>query len=264
MGIGAAIIGGAALAGVGAVASSVVSSSAASKAASEQANAEQAAINAQTAAQNTVEANTAPYIAAGTNALPILQQMTGTAPTASGAPGTGVGPLTQPFQPTVAQLQSTPGYNFTLNQGLEATQNGFAAQGLGTSGAAVKGAANYAENLAATTYQQQFNNYWAQNQSIYNELGGIVGTGQNAALGIASPIVQSGANIAGSLGALGQAQASGTVGSANAITGGLSSLSGSASNYALLSALSGQGSNGLFTGSGLTPTNQANYLYGSS
>ena len=57
---------------------------------------------------------------------------------------------------TQAQLEQTPGYQFTLQQGLQATQSSAAARGLGVSGAALKGAATYATGLADNTYKDQF------------------------------------------------------------------------------------------------------------
>jgi hypothetical protein len=62
-----------------------------------------------------------------------------------------------PGQMTQQQLEATPGYQFTLDQGLKATQSAMAARGLGVSGAALKGAAAYATGLADKTYQDQFN-----------------------------------------------------------------------------------------------------------
>jgi hypothetical protein len=56
-----------------------------------------------------------------------------------------------------SQLQSLPGYQFTLNQGLQAVQDSAAARGLGSSGAALQGAANYATGLADSTYGNQVN-----------------------------------------------------------------------------------------------------------
>jgi hypothetical protein len=168
----------------------------------------------------------------------------------------GYGGLTTPFMPTQAQLAATPGYQFTKNQGLQAVQNSFAAQGLGSSGAAMKGAANYAEGLASTTYQQQFNNYWQQLQNYYNMISGqvapgtsagasIAGVGSNTA-GLLSNQIIGGAQ-AGASGLIGGAQATaggitgaaaagaaGTVGAANAITGTLGNLGGAAGNAALL------------------------------
>lgn len=67
-------------------------------------------------------------------------------------------------------LQNMPGYQFELNQGLMATQNGFAAKGLGSSGAAMQGAGQYAQGLAST----DLSNY-------YNQLMGGTQIGANAA-----------------------------------------------------------------------------------
>lgn len=62
-----------------------------------------------------------------------------------------------PGQMTQAQLEATPGYQFTLDQGLKSVQSANAAKGLGVSGAALKGAATYATGLADKTYMDQFN-----------------------------------------------------------------------------------------------------------
>lgn len=73
-------------------------------------------------------------------------------------------------------LENTPGYQFTLNQGLKATQNSYAAQGLGSAGAAIKGSAQFATGLADQTYQQQvgnyLNNYNSQFTNAYNIYNG--------------------------------------------------------------------------------------------
>lgn len=123
--------------------------------------------------------------------------------------------LTAPFQPTLQQLQQTPGYQFALTQGLQGTQNSAAAQGLGTSGAALAGAANYATGLAGTTFQNQFQNYLAQNAQIFNQLFGVSQLGSQAAGQEAGIDFNSGTAIAGvqqnlgnSLANLGLAQAS--------------------------------------------------------
>ncbi len=78
-----------------------------------------------------------------------------------------------PQQAAANALSQTPGYQFALDQGLKATQNGFAAQGLASSGAAMKGGAQFAEGLASQTYNQQLQNYLAN----YN--AGIAGVGAN-------------------------------------------------------------------------------------
>ena len=74
--------------------------------------------------------------------------------------------------PTQAQLAQTPGYQFELQQGEEATNNSAAARGLSSSGAALKGADAYANNLADTNYQ---NNY----QDLLGTEGAQQTLGQN-------------------------------------------------------------------------------------
>ena len=216
-----------------------------------------------------------PFVGAGTSALTALQGLTGTA--AGGNPLTS--PLTAPFQPTMAQLSQTPGYNFALQQGLLATQAGSSAQGMGSAVAGVgsgqtpgvgpsgplgKSLANYAEGFASTTYQQQFQNYLTQNQQIYNQLSGLVGQGEAAGSAIAGVGATAGGQSAnalltgsgqyGSLTTAGAAaQAAGTVGSANAIAGGLNGAGNSALLYGVLGAGGGSGGGvtGLGTGGGL-------------
>lgn len=99
-----------------------------------------------------------------------------------------LGNLTQPINIDQATLESTPGYQFELNQGLKSTQNSAASRGLGVSGASQKAAADFTQGLASNNYQQQFNNALANNQNIYNHLLnttslGTGATGQLAALG---------------------------------------------------------------------------------
>lgn len=85
--------------------------------------------------------------------------------------------LTRPFKPTIGELEATPGYKFVLDQGLKGLQNSYAARGLANSGASLKGATDYATNLAETTYQQQLNNYLKQNQNKYNTYSGYANMG---------------------------------------------------------------------------------------
>jgi len=132
-----------------------------------------------------------------------------------------LGDLTKPFSMTQEQLEQTPGYQFTLAEGLKATQNSYAAQGLGSSGAAMKGAAQYATGLASTTFQQQLQNYLAQNMQRYNMLMGGAQLGENAAAQTGSFGTQAGANIGNSLMSAGNAQAAGMVGAANSFSGGV-------------------------------------------
>lgn len=225
------------LAAAGGVASGVIGANASKQAASVQAN----AANQQSANQltmfNTEQQNLQPFISGGAGAFGQLQQLTGT--NAGGNPLTSY--LTQPFNPTMEQLAQTPGYQFALKQGMLAAQNGFAAQGLGESGAAIRGGIDYAEGLASETYQQQFDNNLKQKQSIFNMLGGMASTGENAAAGVMNAGMT--AQNAASQIALGGANstASGIVGGANALTGGINSAVGGIGNAATIMAMNNAG-----------------------
>lgn len=147
---------------------------------------------APTLTQSATDANALlnPYVSTGNNAINALS-----------------GGMTQEF------LESTPGYQFIKNQGLQGVTNAAAARGLANSGAALKGAAAYATGLADQTYQNQFNNY-----KSLADLGGQAATAQgnntiNAATN-AGNIRMAGAN----------GGAAAAVGAGNALAGGLSSL----------------------------------------
>lgn len=102
----------------------------------------------------------------------------------------------QPITMDQAALEKTPGYQFTLAQGLKGVANSAAARGLGTSGAALKGAANYATGLADSTYLDQFNVENTNRNNAYNRLMGMANLGENAAAGTGALGMQ-GAQMAG-------------------------------------------------------------------
>jgi len=144
-----------------------------------------------------------PYATTGNNAINALS-----------------GGLTQQF------LESTPGYQFINNQGQQGVTNAAAARGLANSGAALKGAAAYATGLADNTYQNQFNDTNALAQTGFQANQAQGNNTINAATN-AGQIRMEGAN--GAMAA--------TVGTGNALAGGLSSLGNTASQYATYNAL---------------------------
>ena len=141
-----------------------------------------------------------------------------------GAPGMGYGSLIAPFTADTFK-QYSPAYQFQLQQGVQGTLNGEAASNGALSGAAQKDLMSYNQNLANTSFNNAFNQYQTQTGNIYSRLAGIAQLGQNAA----SNTGQQGTALAGqaaqSAQNIGTAQAAGTIGSANAITGGISNLS---------------------------------------
>lgn len=117
---------------------------------------------------NGQSSNLQPYLAAGAQGAQGLQDYAASKPTFS-------------FNPTMDQLENTPGYQFQLQQGLKATQNSAAGQGLGNSGAALKELTNYGQGMAQNSYQNAFHNAedtfnTNQNATLAN-LQALIGTG---------------------------------------------------------------------------------------
>lgn len=129
-------------------------------------------------------------------------------------------PLLKSITMDQASLEKTPGYQFNLRQGLKSTQNAAAARGLGSSGAALKGAANYATGLADSTYQNQFANAVTNQTNQFNRLYSMANSGQNAAAGLGGIGQQTAANIGSNMIGAGNAQAAGINGAAAAYGGG--------------------------------------------
>lgn len=235
------------------VVGSMISSSGAKSAADKQAQAAQSAsaaqlqaaedsIAAQQQGQQAAQANTQPWINSGASALAQLGRLLGinipgssqySAPATSGN-GTVTGGPTGGFSGTgsgtgsgndvLSTLENTPGYKFSLQQGLNAVENSAAARGMQLSGATLKDLNNFAQGTAQSTYQQNVGN-----------LESLAGLGQSSSGQAASGALQTGANIGntltGTAAAIGQntigagnAAAAGQVASSNAIGGGLSSL----------------------------------------
>lgn len=254
-----AVLIGAGVTGAAGLAAASMGSSAAKSAANTQAAAADKATQAQTQMFNTTQTNLKPFIDLGTGAAAKLGDLTGTNPGGNPLTAALTSPIPIPwdanFAPTMDQLEQTPGYQFTRDQGLKSVQNSYAAQGLGQSGAALKGAADYASGLASTTFNQQFQNWlstqnlnkdlrsqmWDQRLNIYNQVAGVSQLGEGAASGQGQVSAQVGQQIGANITSAGNAQAAGTIGSANAISSGINSLGAAGSNAALMLALNGSG-----------------------
>ena len=214
----AMLIGTAATAGTSALSAINAKSAGASQLAAGQ-QASQSALDQQ--AQ--VRSDLSPYRDAGTNALTTLQ---------SRLPG-----LTSPFNPDMATLQNTPGYQFTRDQGLLGVQNAASARGLGVSGSALKDAAKYATGLADNTYQTQFNIDQANKTNAYNKLMGLVGAGQTSAAQTGLYGTQATQNANNFLTSGAAASAAGQIGGANALASGANNAGNMMQSYALMNRL---------------------------
>ncbi|TPW36591.1 hypothetical protein [Oecophyllibacter saccharovorans] len=141
---------------------------------------------------------------------------------------------------TEAYLKQTPGYQFTLSQGLESANNGMAARGLANSGAAQKAAEQYATGLADQTYMNQANTtlntaqgYNALNQQAQQNLqntfarqNALLDTGMQATGAQAANITNTAGNAANAKLAGAGAGAALTAQSGNALQQGISNIGG--------------------------------------
>lgn len=198
-------------------------------AANAQKKAAKQAIDTQRGMYDQTRADMQPFTQAGQSALNPLMRM------ATGNPAE-----------VQSQLEQLPGYQFTQTQGLKAVQNGAAARGLGSSGAALKGAATYATGLANSTYGDQF-----------NRLLGLSQLGANSAAATGGFATQTGANIAGTQIGAGNAAAAGIVGAGNAVSGAANSIG----NYYYTNALLSSMQNGGSAAGGVSPTGSSSRIF---
>lgn len=131
------------------------------------------------------------------------------------------GLFTHQFNANDLNANMAPNYAFVLDQGQRAARNAGNLQTGLISGNTMKGLEDYTQGLAGNQYQQAFNNFTANQSNIFNRLATIAGFGSGAN----SVTANTGANLAGNQGSAqlagGAAQAAGTVGQANALSGGL-------------------------------------------
>ena len=120
----------------------------------------------------------APYSAIGTSVLPQLLQSLGYNAN-FGSNGnlqgiSGQGFQYNPFSFNPSDLQNTPGYQFTLQQGQKGVNNALSSQGLLGSGAQGKALSDYTTGLAQNTYNNQYQNALnAYNANYASQLGGF-------------------------------------------------------------------------------------------
>jgi hypothetical protein len=226
-GLSAAILGGGALAAGGSIASGLIGANAANTAASDQLQAAQLAQQTQLGIFNQTQSNLAPYNTAGQSALSQLAKLFGLGPG-------GTGPNASTAAAATSALQNYPGYQFGLQQGNLAQQQSAASQGLLLSGSQLQAAQTFGQNYAM---QNAWNPYVSSLSSIAN-------LGENAAATTGQIGANTGAGVASSQLAAGTAAASGAVGSANAITSGLTSATGTAANSGLMYAVLANAQNG--------------------
>lgn len=106
---------------------------------------------------------------------------------------------------TYGGYTKTPGYDFRMNQGLDALESSAAAKGGLYSGAAMRDALQYGQDYASSEY----GNY-------LNRLGGMSDAGAAAAGNSTNANAQAAVGISNALGSIGNAQAAGAIGQGTA------------------------------------------------
>ena len=151
--------------------------------------------------------------------------------------------LTTPISVNPQDFLNSDYYKFLETQGNRAVTNSAAARGLGSSGAALKGAAAFAKGLNSQEWQNNFNMQNINQTNAFTRLKSLVDTGQNAAAQTGTFGTQAAQNAGAALTGGANAQAA----AANATGGALSGLANNLGGYAMYQGLYGKGSNGPIT-----------------
>lgn len=131
-------------------------------------------------------------------------------------------PLATEYTPFgMAQFQADPGYGFRLSEGQKALERSAAARGGLMSGAALKAATRFGQDMGSQEYMNAFNRYQTERAARLQPLQSLAGVGQTTA----QQLGQAGQQMAGNVGELmtggAAARASGYVGGANALSSAL-------------------------------------------
>jgi hypothetical protein len=220
---------------------------ASTQAASIQAAAAQKALDLQEKLAKEQVLRNAPYSEAGITAQNRMLDLMGLS-TRTGA--AGFGSANQPysmagFDPNslmrnfgASDFQTDPGYSFRLSEGLKALDRQAAARGGMMSGAALKAAGRYGQDVASQEYGNAFNRFQTNRASqaglftdAYNRdrtrqldefsrLGGLMTSGQNAAAGTGASQAAFGSNAANLMSQGAQAMGQGVLGAGQAAAAG--------------------------------------------
>lgn len=216
------------LGAAGSLGGALIGASASKTASQQQADAQKAALAQQQQMFGVAQGALNPFITSGQSVLGTLKG------------------LITPGADQSALLEKTPGFQFTSQYGTKSATNALAARGQGmSSGPLATAISQFNNGLAANTWQ-----------NTVNALQGYANLGANSAGNLAGGAISSGNAMAGTIGNIGNAQASGTLGSANALATGFGGISSAGTNALLYSKLfsnGGGGNGGLYDGTSYGP-----------
>lgn len=166
-----------------------------------------------------------PYREAGITGQNRLMELLGLGPN-TGAEG--YGKYGRDF--SMADYQADPGYAFRLSEGQKAIDRSAAARGGTQSGAALRAATRYGQDMGSQEYGNAYNRYQTNRTNQLAPLGSLMTSGQNAAAGAGAAAGQYGANAGNLMMQGGQAIAAGQLGVGNTINNALGTAASSYQN----------------------------------
>lgn len=119
------------------------------------------------------------------------------------------------------KFQADPGYAFRVSEGMKALDRTAAARGGLISGAALRGATRYGQEMGSQEFQNAFNRYQTSRTNTLNPFASLAGVAQSSANTLTNAAGQFGNQMGANIIGAGNAAAAGQVGSANAIAQGL-------------------------------------------
>ncbi len=146
-------------------------------------------------------------------------------------------PLTDYTKFGMDQFQQDPGYAFRLSEGQKALDRSAAARGGLISGSALKAATRYGQDMGSQEYTNAFNRYQTERAAQLQPLQSLAGVGQTSANTLSNAAANFGAAEGANAVGAANARASGYVGSANAVSGGLSQYLNYTQNQNMINAL---------------------------
>jgi hypothetical protein len=146
-------------------------------------------------------------------------------------------PLTDYKNFGMDQFQADPGYAFRLSEGQKALERTAASRGGLLSGGALKAATRYGQDYGSQEYTNAFNRYQTERSARLAPLQSLAGLGQTTAQQIGQQGMQTGSNVGNEITNAGAARASGYVGTANALTGGVGTYLNYSNNQNLVDAI---------------------------
>jgi hypothetical protein len=122
---------------------------------------------------------------------------------------------------TPALFQADPGYAFRVSEGMKALDRTAAARGGLISGAALRGATRYGQEMGSQEFQNAFNRFQTARTNTLNPFQSLAGVAQSSANTLTGAAGQLGQQIGSNIIGAGNAMAAGQVGQANAISQGV-------------------------------------------